>query len=450
MRSSEPNWGPKTAREGRRFLDALIELSPPWAVRSAAAVCAALLLGQDASAQVSGSWLGQSGPYPRLWSDGSLWTSNPLYPGGGGVATFGPETSGSLQLDRSVTLSTIAIDNAVAADGIAVYAVGSNRVTLTGIATLDAGPYSATSLAYGGPVLRFPLVSTAGFVKTGPGALNVDFGDPSVAGGAAQPLQGDVRVNAGTLLVTPTSAYPLGNPANRILLDGGGRVGLSACATSWTLAHPVVVGAGGGGISNPGGGTLTVASTVSGGGLFVIDRDEIQAPPGRVVFTAGNPLTGALTHESQDVLALTGAGAFTAIPSLTLYSRAELDYAAGVVNRLRDTSPVTLAGRGALTLVAPASAPAEERAGPLRLAGGEVAVAFTTSSTSEGGSDRITMGGGNVTVLGGDGDDALFVNVGNDVRFTGGAGRDTLLAAGPVEDIFLDSDAQEDAYSRLH
>src|SRR5262245_33663557 len=62
-------------------------------------------------AQVSGSWLN---PYGGSWLDGSNWSSNPLFPDGGGVATFGPNTwnQAAVTLGSStVSLSQVVINS---------------------------------------------------------------------------------------------------------------------------------------------------------------------------------------------------------------------------------------------------------------------------------------------------------------------------------------------------
>lgn len=64
------------------------------------------------------------------------------------------------------------------------------------------------------------------------------------------------------------------------------------------------------------------------------------------------------------------------------------------------------------------------------------------------GNDGITLASGPATVLGGNGDDALFVNIAG-AKFTGGPGRDQMLSGGTVAE-FLDFDAQDDTFSRVH
>jgi Ca2+-binding RTX toxin-like protein len=64
------------------------------------------------------------------------------------------------------------------------------------------------------------------------------------------------------------------------------------------------------------------------------------------------------------------------------------------------------------------------------------------------GDDYIVAEGG--TVLGGNGDDALFVNTGS-VQFTGGEGHDAMAAPGDRTDqTFTDFSSRRDRYTRLH
>ena len=374
MRSPKTK-GAVIARDGRRFCLARA------ARKLALAVAAGLLAGRAASAQVDGTWLGTSDSTSRVWSNVALWSSNPLYPDAGGVATFGPDAGGSITLDRAVNLSQLRIDGP-ATNLLALTGTGTNRVTFVGAASLYAGALAVNSGVFVGPTLRFPLASGAGLVKAGPGTLNVNFADP---GAAAQPLQGDVRIDGGALLIT-RAANALGGAGNRVILNGGS-FGLSGDVGDWTVHHPITVNAGGGGLSNLGSGAMTVAGPVSGVGALRINYDDSQFSGSPVVFTAVNPLAGRVVQEAKQSLVLTGAGAFTAIPSLTVNGgRVELDYADGAADRLADAAAMDLASGAWLNLSAPGAAapgPVEERVGALRLVGGEVVVGFTTSSTSK-------------------------------------------------------------------
>src|SRR5262245_9681932 len=115
--------------------------------------------------QVSGSWASLN---PGSWSVGSNWSSNPLYPDGGGTATVGVGTF--ISFDTNVSLGRLVFAGRSTIQG------GSGSLNLVGPGivetsfTLDAGPIIAFGFT---PTLGAHITGSVGLRKTGPGPLGI-------------------------------------------------------------------------------------------------------------------------------------------------------------------------------------------------------------------------------------------------------------------------------------
>ncbi|WP_428940370.1 autotransporter-associated beta strand repeat-containing protein [Fontivita pretiosa] len=159
------------------------------AVLGAAVLSTAPMLAQ---AQISGSWIS---PLSGNWSDGVNWSSNPLYPDSGGVATFampaGLGQSPVVWLDLpNITLAGIVFDSPIRY--IVSTGTASNTITLNGLANLDVirSNGGSPSLIPAGHTLAVPIAGNAGLTKTGQGVLFL---------GVANTYSGGTRINGGVL-----------------------------------------------------------------------------------------------------------------------------------------------------------------------------------------------------------------------------------------------------------
>jgi autotransporter-associated beta strand protein len=199
------------------------------------------LVTSSLRAQVNGTWIGDSGS----WTNVTRWTSNPLFPTGGGVATFGPgvfEPWSTVTVNTPVTLSRVSFGNTNLLPNL--MGSGGNVITLVGPAEVSVprGRSRTFNTAYSdeGPRIE-GLAGSVGLHKLGAGTLLL---------GGTNTFSGDIRVSGGVLEYVLNDA--LGAASNRIILDGGT---LQEYGASGMISRDIVLG--------PGHGTLLAVSTVT-------------------------------------------------------------------------------------------------------------------------------------------------------------------------------------------
>jgi autotransporter-associated beta strand protein len=308
-------------------------------------------------AQVSGSWLNS---YGGTWQNPANWSSNPLTPGGGGVATFGPTTWNTVNVTSvaSVSLGTVVINSP------SRYSIGSQIATMTfaAPAVFDVTGPAAQSL-FGSTITNshsFSLVQTsAGVVKNGPGSIS----------GINFMATGGTTVNAGTLVVTGNTPFPA-NPGS--LLLNGGAVTVS---DSLTFPQQIVIGAGGGILRAGNSGASTLSNSLDGTGSLTIFG---FLKNGFSLFS-NSSFSGRLNMKGP--LTLSGNGALLNVGSIDNADTLTLTSTGTLINnnRVSDTAPITMRGGsigGSLSL------DSTEALGPITLAQSNNAVGGTGISLS--------------------------------------------------------------------
>lgn len=255
-------------------------------------------------AQVSGTWVNPSG---GNWSDGWNWSSNPLYPTAGGVATF-PSNDAVM----SINLNTNAQLSELHFGSIPKLALsGSGSLTLSGPSVIDVAGFGSISSSV-------RLVGTEGLTKTGSGTLWT-----SNSGS----LSGVIRALGGTLRIWDvTTAIHLDNAS---LILGYASPGST-----------IEIG--------PGGGSLLADQSLqykggiigSGTVLFGSSNASVGFNSVHVACTYTGP-TVVLGHE----LRLTEAGALLNTSAVEVMGRVVVEPAdVGQSNRINDTAEIHLNG----------------------------------------------------------------------------------------------------------
>ena len=204
---------------GRRFGNQVLRRSRSLLP---AAASAAVLCAVPAFSQVSGSWLGVTF---TTWTNVSQWTSNPLYPDGGGDAYFTLSGSTGLTVDVPITLSHMYFSPASV-----LRVIGQRNLSLVG----DAEIYVERSFTNSPPTVS-GIAGAAGLTKTGDGWL-------ILANTNSSSYTGTTRVMGGQLLVRADPA--LGAPSTPVFIDGGATVRFQ----NFSTARNVTIGPGGGSI----------------------------------------------------------------------------------------------------------------------------------------------------------------------------------------------------------
>lgn len=339
--------------------------------RSLSALSGAVLgaLATACHAQVSGTWIN---PYGGSWLDPTNWDSNPLYPGGGGVATFSPTKWNSVNVNTgiaSIVLSQVTINSP------AKYSISGGTLSFAGPAVFDVtGP--AAQAPFGSAVINGHSVgrtaTNSGLIKNGPGAVRVDLF--SVSGG--------ITINGGTLIVGNNT--PFGPSPGTLTLNGG-------CLGVMDLFLPITqsidVGSAGGIIrTNPG---LAISGSIGGSGSLLLQGLSKNG----FTLTSANTFSGALT--TRGVVRLNANGQLLNVGALTILDSLVLENGgtASSANRLSDTAPITTHG-GSIggTLSA-----GTETVGTITLAGGlnsvgSLSIAIATPEIVR--QNRATLGAG--------------------------------------------------------
>ncbi|HEY7090321.1 MAG TPA: autotransporter-associated beta strand repeat-containing protein [Tepidisphaeraceae bacterium] len=326
----------------------------------ALAGAAVLSLSATGYSQVSGSWITLGG---GSWSVGSNWTSNPLFPDGGGTATVSVGDA-SIRLDTNVTLGRIAFQ-----PGRGSSILGTSSITLVGpgqINTAFALPGPQMIIAQAGASITSIIAGSAGLTKTGPGLLSL---------GGINSFSGGVSVNGGTLIASSDAA--LGATGGSIILNGG-VLAAGNSSGSITLRNFQVTAAGGGIFKGPSGNDLLLFGSLSGTGTFSKLSD------GTLILLADNPLSGPFRLGSGNgtVRLASNAGALRSVPlfslggTLTLANTSTLSFN---TDRLGDAANLVLNG-GALQMLS-GDLPVLERVGTVTLGRG---VNYLTIGTTEG------------------------------------------------------------------
>jgi autotransporter-associated beta strand protein len=314
----------------------------------AAAACA---IGTPVMAQVSGSWVSLTG---GTWSGGSNWSSNPLFPDGGGTATIGVGNI-SIQLNPNVTLGQLTFK-----PGRGSIIVGTTSFTLTGagqIGTAFAMPGPQPIIGQAGASIFPRIAGSVGLTKTGPGLLLL---------GGTNSYTGGTSINGGTLIIGSDGA--LGAAGGSVTLNGGVLATTSASSVSF-LRNVLVTPAGGGFFMGASGSTFNVFSAISGTGTFS------KGGNGTLVLLSDNPLSGAvrLGSGSGTLRLFSSAGALRSVPLFTLGGTLTLANTTSLsfnTNRIGDKAHLILNG-GALEMLGGSSEfPVTERVGTITLGRG--------------------------------------------------------------------------------
>ena len=194
---------------------------------------AAILASRGAAAQVSGSWIVDS---DGSWSTPANWSSNPLFPDGGGSASFGlfPSYSATrnITLDLpNVTLSSLTFDSEIRYLLNTPGASPANSITLVGAAAINAlsSNNGSPSLVPAGHFIGVPLAGSSGLSKSGSGvvtlgAANSYAGGTVISGGVLSTTSGDAAFGAGSITLnsaTLRAASTAMNSSRDLLLVGG-------------------------------------------------------------------------------------------------------------------------------------------------------------------------------------------------------------------------------------
>lgn len=314
------------------------------ALLAAAALHAAPVL---LHAQVSGTWIN---PYNGTWTNPSNWSSNPLVPGDGGVATLPAGSWGPTIITLpapSVTLSRIEVS------GPSPYSIfTSGTIAFTGPAIIDASGNSQSNTwvsPFNGAHSFGRMVSTSGLIKNGNGVLlTTSFG--SISGG--------ITVNGGTLV--SGSNLPLAPSNGTLTLNGGA---LYHSDFSNFAGIPVAVGPGGGTMVSALG-NVQITADITGDSTLTFGRGSA----GSFQLRSAASFSGVLYSLGQ--LELVNNGAFPNLAKLDMTDSLLLTNTTTVnFNRLPDPMPLYLRG-SALQGSGNSATPGVELIGPTTIAGG--------------------------------------------------------------------------------
>jgi fibronectin-binding autotransporter adhesin len=270
--------------------------------------------------QVSGTWINL---VSGTWSNGSNWTSNPLFPDGGGIATIEPGGI-AIRLDTPVTLGGISFQPA------RFSSIAGGSLTLVGPAQIDTpfalpGPQANVQLAGSG--VSSSISGSVGLTKTGPGLLWLT-GSNSFTGG--------LYIGGGTILASTNAA--LGASGGSIILNGGV---LAEETSGFAIGRNVLVGAAGGAFfkGNPGS-DIHFDGLLSGSGTFS------QLGDGSLYLSADSPFTGTFQLGSGlGKVTLLGNGALRGVSRFVIGGTFSLDNGSGVnFNRVSDSAQIVLNG----------------------------------------------------------------------------------------------------------
>jgi autotransporter-associated beta strand protein len=224
--------------------------------------------------------LGGSNTFNR--ASGALLTIN-----GGGTAEFSADLGlGGAPTAVNAAAVTLADGSKLSYTGTSASWAANRGLTVAGTVTIDTAPQSTAisglSMPATGAVITGP--STATIVKTGIGRYTLNQ--------TSNAYQGKWKVTGGVLNIAGAGRLgqaPASPMADYLTLDGGGlRISITS-PTSLDINRGITLGAGGGKLIQPGGGTnaFTVASRISGtlGGNLTLDWQD----------TASSTTTGGST-----------------------------------------------------------------------------------------------------------------------------------------------------------
>jgi fibronectin-binding autotransporter adhesin len=311
------------------------------------AACLAAIGGTPLTlrAQISGSWVNSGS---GAWGNGANWSCAPLFPDGGGTATF-DRNNVEATLGADVSLSAIRFDT----PGTISLATLGPSVTLTGVAQLDAAqrkywyePASISAPAPNRTTIRTPLFGSSGLTKTGPGWISLQ-----VFKGSG--YTGQTRITAGTLEIG--SSLDLGADSSPVVLDGGTLRGLPG-------NRSLVIAAGGG--------TLVPSiSSIIENQLLGDGPLSVLAGLNSVRLTSSSPYSGALTifGLGSDEFSIASTGQLGTNSVNVVHSSFLLDNTATVnTDRIPDTANVRLTN----SWLRMSGAAAVERIGTLTIGAG--------------------------------------------------------------------------------
>lgn len=231
-------------------------------------------------AQVSATWLA---PGSGLWGVATNWSSNPLVPGLGGVATFATSTSSTstITLNVSPTLAGVTFDS------LQTYTVESAGTHVLNLAPTSLGDLPTLNVLSGTHVIAAPLAGSPSIRKTGPGTL--------VLSGNST-FTGNMAVSAGTLRVASSNALGPAGPNNAVGVQFGGVLELSGGISLGTRDLLLATSS----ASAPSGAIRSIAgSNTLGGSIFLAQSTSIGVDAGSTLRLGGeiidNGLAGAGT-----------------------------------------------------------------------------------------------------------------------------------------------------------
>ena len=343
------------SRRGARPLPLSFSLAH---LRSAAAVCAALLAAQQGHA-ASGSWLGSLN---GTWA-GANWSASPV-PGTGDTATFNGAGGGftALDLGGGVTIGSILFDtSSAAAYTIGTGAVGSQTLTLG-----DAGTITVNSTVANNELFNAALV-------------------------------------LGTTAATQTFTFTNNSTSNALTFAGGitgfaaGTDTLAIAGAGATFISGIIANGAGGtvALTKSGAGTLTLSgantysggTTISGGILKLDNAAALNTTLGTIKMTGGTLQYGTgITTDYSGRLSQAASGQSFSVDT----NANNVTYATAIVGASGNT--LTKLGAGTLTLTSGSST----YSGTTTISAGAISI----SANANIGTGAVTLNGGTLTTTG--------------------------------------------------
>lgn len=202
-------------------------------------------------------------------SGGSLLKTgtNVLTMAGNVANTFAGGTTiqgGTISIEHGASLGT----GQITIEQNGTLAAGADNLTIANPMTLNGGKIDASSRVVTNSTTFNGVISgTGNFTIASSGDTSATGGGKTGVGvrfnNAANTFTGDITVTSGLFSYQTNTA--LGNPANKIIMDGGG---ILDNGTGVNLTHDVVVGAGGGLFRTYGSTVATLSGKLSGSGDF--------------------------------------------------------------------------------------------------------------------------------------------------------------------------------------
>jgi autotransporter-associated beta strand protein len=323
-------------------------------------------------------------PNASSWSIGSNWSSDPLFPGAGGVASFAgfvgsDVTDTPIVVDVPIELSALRLTTLSR-----VFLTGG-ELTFTGPAELNvtASPvYTIDSPSQPGVLFRpddghliaSVIAGSNGLVKTGGGMVRLT---------ATNTFTGGLTISGGTVVASNAA---LGGAAGGVTLNGGS---LRIQPSAESIDRSMVLTVAGGTLSLDG---STWGGVISGSGPLTVvlpALNDLVPPVLGPAFTGNNSFSGALNIiggiNAQPLRLKDAGGAFDTSSVELNGGWIDLDNSgAANSNRLSDNAEISI-NDGTINLIANAITPVNEQFGTLTLRGG------TSHVTVQDAADAITV-----------------------------------------------------------